>query len=146
MCTVALTTCTSFFGSVKVNRISIWAPPASQGASATVSVNWYGYANSPNREVSDTTISTSKPAHVVSTPPTGSLASFWQTVGTNTIFSIVAPTGAIIDITLSLILSDDENTLPATTTAGGTLGVNYYLSLDPNVTHRFTPVSLTTTT
>lgn len=149
VCTVSNSTVTSFFGSVKVNRIAMWAPPAAQGSSATASVNWIGAANSSNREVSDTTVSTAIPAHVNSRPPINSLASFWSN-GSNaaaTLFTLVAPPGTIIDVSMSLILQDDDaiDSIVDTAVATATFTNTYYLSLDPNATHRYTPVSLTST-
>jgi hypothetical protein len=75
-----------------------------------------------------------------------SLAAFWQVSGSTTLCAITAPTGSIIDVHLSLIVQDDDATTAQSTVTTGILGNYYYLSLDPNATHRFTPVSLTTTT
>jgi len=146
MGTALNTSVTSFVASVRINRVTMWTPPASQGATATCSVNWNGYQNSPDVEMSDTTVSVSRPARVSCVPPRGSLAAFWQTVGTNTICTLVAPTGTIIDVDLSLILSDDDpGTAASTAVATAAVGGIYYLSLDPNATHRYVPVSLFTT-
>jgi len=142
--TAALTN-TAYFGSVKVASIEMWAPPASQGASTTISVNFIGTANSPNREYSDTTVSVATPAHLKCTPPAMSLASFWQVPSATALFTLIAPVGTIIDVMLTGILNDqDENPVNITvvTTAAG---FSYYLSLDPVATHRYTPVSLATT-
>jgi len=139
----------SIFGSIKVNRIKIWTPVASQGANATCSVLWSGTVTPFNqdREISDTSVSVSKPAHIDTRPPAKSLAAFWQTASTNNLFIVTAPTGSIIDVSLSMVLQDeDSGSAPATVAvASGTLGTQYYLSLDPNATHRYTPVSLNTT-
>lgn len=145
ICTVVNSVCTSFMGSFKVNRVSIWTPPASQGASATCSVDWPGFANSPSLEFSDTTVSVATPAYVSCAPPPMSLASFWQVSSATTLFTLVAPVGSIIDVELSLILQDNDVAAAASAVATGILGSYYYLSLDPNATHRYTPVSLTTT-
>jgi hypothetical protein len=76
-----------------------------------------------------------------------SLASFWQGAGATTLCTITAPPGTIIDVHMSLILSDDDGVATAQSSVStGTLSNYYYLSLDPNATHRFPPVSLTTTT
>lgn len=124
----------------------MWSPPASQGAAITCSVEWVG-ANSPNREYSDTSVSVATPAHVSCPPPPMSLAAFWQTASSATLFSLVAPVGSIIDIHLALILSDDDQgSNTPISVASAVLGQSYYLSLDPNATHRYTPVSLVTTT
>jgi len=144
MGTATNTTVTAFNASVKVMKVEILTPPASQGANATCSVEWAGSVNSPDREFSDTSVSTATPAHVSTTPPAQSLASFWQTASTGTLFLITAPTGSIIDIVLSLINADGATTATSTV-ATAVIGTVYYMSLDPNATHRFTPVSLTST-
>jgi hypothetical protein len=146
MCTVANTTSVSFYGSVKINQIEMWCPPASQGSSATCSVDWVGFGSSPSREFSDTTVSVATPAYVRCSPPPMSLASFWQTAGSGTLCSIVAPVGTIIDVSLALILQDEDAAAAFSAITAGIAGQVYYLSLDSNVTHRYTPVSLTTTT
>jgi len=132
--------------SVRVKFIEIWTPPAVQGGNATCSVDWVGFNNSPNVEVSDTTVSVAQPAHVRTSPPNQSLAAFWQVAGGSTVCTITAPSGSIIDVALDLILSDDEAALTTIAVGVDSVGVIYYLSLDPNATHRFVPVSLTTTT
>jgi hypothetical protein len=146
VCTVANTTVVSMFSAVKLNQIEMWSPPASQGASVTCSVDWIGSANSPNREYSDTSVSVSTPAYVRCPPPPMSLASFWQLASATGICNIVAPVGTIIDVHLSLIMQDDAETQANAAITTGTLGSTYFLSLDSNATHRFTPVSLTSTT
>jgi hypothetical protein len=146
VCYAANANVVSFFGSVKVQSVSVWSPPASQGSASTCSVDWEGLANSPNREVSDSSVSVATPARIVSAPPPMSLASFWQTQSATTLFTLTAPVGSIIDVKLSLIAQDDDVASAATAVTTGTLAAVYYLSLDPNATHRYTPISLTTTT
>ncbi len=131
--------------SFKINQISIWSPPASQGSNVTCSVDWTGFNNTPNREFSDTSVSVATPAYLVCSPPPQSLASFWQLSGTTQLCSIVAPTGSIIDVQLSLILADGSDAGVTVAVATAVIGTMYYLSLDPAAQHRFTPVSLTTT-
>lgn len=145
ICTVANTTCTSMFGTVKVNRIEIWTPPASQGASATCSCEFFGTSNTPSREFSDTSISVATPAHLVAVPPPQSLASFWQGASGTALFKLTAPVGSIIDVWLSLIMNDDEVTIVTRAVSTATLGSIYYLGLDSTATTRYVPVSLTTT-
>jgi len=145
--TVTNTTVSAIGATVKVNRVSIWTPPASQGSFATCSVEWFGGANTNNKEVSDTSNSVATPASIHSRPPAKSLASFWNAIGTNALFVLTAPVGSIIDVNLSVIFNDDDSLGTAmTTVATAVVGTIYYLSLDPNATHRYVPVSLTTTT
>jgi len=140
----------SFFGSLKVKSIEIFSPVSAQGSATTCSIEWAGSVSAflADREISDTSVSTAMPAHVKSRPPRGSLASFWQTSSANTLCALTAPVGSIIDIALDLTLYDDNGNIPQAVTAVTTavLGTVYYLTADSVVNHRYTPVSLTTTT
>lgn len=136
-----------FSACVKVNSLKMWAPPPSQGSTATCSVDWVGSISSQvsNLEFSDTSNSVTTPATVRCVPPKQSLASFWQQAGSTTLFTLVAPVGTIIDVSLSLILQDDDTAPVGIAVTTAAVGSVYYLSLDPNATHRYVPVSLTTT-
>jgi len=147
MGTTTNTTVTAFTGSVRVKRVEIWAVGQTLGTAITCSVLWAGTTNSADVEVSDTSVSTAAPAHINSRPPRNSLASFWNIAGTQTLFSLVAPAGCIIDVEVEQTLFDDDNGSNATVSvATAVVGTVYYLSLDPNATHRYAPISLTTTT
>jgi hypothetical protein len=116
---------------VKVNRIEMFSPPASQGAAVTCSVLFPASAANPMpREVSDTSVSVAVPAHVVAVPPPLSLPSFWQSGTGANLFTLVAPPGSIIDVWLSLVLND--NSVPPTSAVlvGANVGSLYYCSLD----------------
>jgi len=146
--TITNSTVTSPFASVKLQKVEIWTPPASQGASSTCSVEWASQSNANNQEISDTTVSVATPAHVRASPPRNSLASFWQSPGitNNQLFNLIAPAGSIIDVTLSLIMQDDDNGAAITgAVATAVVGTVYYLALDNVATHIYPPVSLTTT-
>jgi len=130
---------------VRLQRITILAPPASQGSAASCSINWAG-TNSPDIESSDTTNSVASPARVSNAPPARSLASFWHaTTDSSTLCTLVAPVGSIIDVDVAFVLSDSgtvTQTLAVSTAASDT---TYYLALDGPTTNLYTPVSLTTT-
>lgn len=138
----------AIFQSVKVVAVEIWTPPASQGAAATCSILWPSTNTSPAREVSDTTVSTAVPAHVRAQPPPNSLCGFWQEGTEEPLFSLIAPPGSIIDVTLALIALDGDpptgTPLTATLVAANP-GSMYYCSLDSNVAAGsiYKPVSLT---
>jgi len=151
-CGCVATTATSasgIFGSVRLKQIELWTPAPSQGASATCSVRWYASnaGIAPNREVSDTSVSTATPAHLRTSPPRGSLTGFWQVDGLNSqLFDLVAPPGTIIDVWVDLILADGpaEPGAAALTVAGATVGALYYFALDGRASGLYLPVSLTT--
>jgi hypothetical protein len=118
------------FECLKVNRIEIWSPPASQGAAVTCSVLFPAANQSQAREYTDTSVSVANPAHVVCTPPPLSLCAFWTSgFSGNTMFTLVAPPGSIIDLWVSLILNDPVSSNTATL-VGATVGGVYYCSLD----------------
>ncbi len=138
------------YQAVKLKRVSIWTPPASQGAAASCSILWApGNIVSGGRgtEVSDTTVSVAEPAHVTSVPPRGSVASFWQNGNTGqALMQLVAPSGSIIDVELQLVLADGAASLATPLVlVGATAGAVYYGALD-NTTKAsavYLPVSLT---
>lgn len=149
MGTVVNTSVVLFHTAVKVRSIEMWATPAALGGTATVSVNWLGGNNSPNIEVSDTTLSTATNAHVLAIPPVSSLAKFWQNVNVApiNICTLVGPAGTIVDVDCDLILGDQDATLLVVAVATAALGQIYYLALDEadSSTHILVPVSLAST-
>jgi hypothetical protein len=141
----------SLYQCVRVDKIEVWTPPASQGAAATCSVLFPAAGTSSQgmpREFTDTTVSTAKPAHIRCRPPLHSLCAFWQNgSNTNTLFTLVAPSGSIIDIWVSLVLADGARPAGAqqATLVGATIGNVYYCSLDSSTKagSLFTPIGLT---
>jgi hypothetical protein len=143
---VANSTIETIASSVKLNSITIWSPPVSQGAVATCSIEWAGNAFAPDKEVSDSTISVATPARIFSRPPHMSTASFWQTSSTTTLATLIAPVGSIIDANISFVMADGNSTgLTITGFASVILGQQYYLYLDGNASHLYQPVSMTST-
>lgn len=146
--TVVNSTVSFCYESMRLISVDAWSPPATQGAAATVSVEWLS-TNSPSIEVSDTTVSVSQNAHISSRPPKGSLASFWQQIATTfSLFTLVCPVNTIVDVAMELI-QFDQAAVAATQTGLTTavLGEMYYLALDRNRgTNILIPVSLNTTT
>lgn len=147
VCDVANTSVRLIASGVKVHKVEVWTPPASQGASASCSIAWTSPDASftQNVEVSDTTISVSRPAHVKAKPPPFSAASFWLGAGSDTMCTITAPTGSIIDVHCTHVLYDSQLAGTLLTVAAGTLGALYYMPLD-GVSDVYLPVSLGTTT
>jgi len=144
--TVTNTTVVAWTSSLKIRGIEMWTPPASQGASATCSIDWFSTTNQPSMEYSDTTISTARPAHVKSRPPAKSLASFWQQAGSaSTAFTLVAPAGTIIDLDVDGIMIDLDVVGVTFAPATVVVGKPYYLALDGFASNLLVPVSMTTT-
>ena len=142
--------CASITKTARIRRVSIWSPVASQGTSSTCSVTWTADDNevgASTLEISDSSVSTSHPAHISCAPPPRSLASWWFQVHAGNLFTIVAPTGSIVDVELDQVLCDQGSIADVATiaVAAGVLGSLYYFPLD-GTTDIFTPVSLNTTT
>jgi hypothetical protein len=137
---------TVLFRSFKIKRLEMWSAPPSQGTSATCSVEWFGFGNSPSVEHSDTTLSTAKNAHISAKPPSQSLAAFWQKSTSTNLFVLNFTAGTIIDLIVDLILNDDEAAAQTVAVATAVVGTVYYLALDQALgSHILVPVSLTTT-
>jgi len=88
------------------------------------------------------------PCSVVARPPKGTLASFYSNSQVNAslaLFSITAPIGSIIDISVSFALSNIYIAVPSITITTGTLGIIYYLALDHGVADTYVPLGRTTT-
>jgi hypothetical protein len=128
----------------RVTRISLWAPPASQGSSATVAVQWGSSTTNPsNIEYSDTSMSTAQPAFLTCTPPKQSLAYDWQIDSTTNLLVLNVPIGGVVDLHVSLVLGDGVNTTASSSLVlvGATAGLMYYEPLDGRG-GVYTPVSL----
>jgi len=133
---------TCFNQSSKIKKIEVWSAPSTQGSNSTVSVEWFGFQNSPNVEHSDTTLSVTKNAYINSSPPPSSLAKFWQKATGNQVFVLTCPENSIVDITLQCILTDDESNTSIEVTGPATVGNTYYAYLDQNNGSMLKPVSL----
>jgi len=145
MGTVANATVSVLFKCFRLKKVEIWSPPPSQGATSTISLEWLGTANSPSLEVSDTSVSVSRPAHIVGTPPPQSLASFWQIASGTGMMNLVLPSGSILDLSFQLILDDSVIATLTIAVATAVLGEIYYLALDHGTSDLVVPVSLNTT-
>ncbi len=111
----------SIFQSVRIVEIEMWAPyvqytnTTPSSGPGRVSVQWVGTFGAFT-EISDVTYSNAILAHVRARPPRMSSASFWSeaTVGLQ-LFTIGASGGAVVDITVEGVLSDDTATVAGAT-------------------------------
>ena len=141
MCTTTNSVLTSLCGTSKLKYIEMWAPPPSQGSSSTISIEWFG-SNKKGEVISDTSINPMAPAHLKCSPPKGTLNSFWQANTGLVMFGLNIPSGTIIDIQLSGVLSDSFNLSNQQTIATGTNTNLYYSYLDAQVpSHVLVPQS-----
>jgi hypothetical protein len=148
-CVVANAFAVPVFGFIRIKKIEAWGAPAGVSTPSTTSLVW-GYQNSigvpnfgTNKEVSDVSTSSQFPAHIVATPPEGSLAALWQPrcdaagarrVGAgNVLFSIYSQASAVVDITAELVMYDLGHAQTSTTfivNAGNAVGAFAYTPFD----------------
>jgi len=139
--------------SVKVRRVKIWGNPPGLAAAGVVppcSVQWFSEAG-PSRIVTDVGMGSTFGAKINTTPPQQSLAGFWSLTGTNeatVLFDLGCEAGDTIDVDLTFRVQNQfmtaagaETATSVSTTAAGTVGVVYGLSLDLNTTATLPPVA-----
>ena len=134
--------------SVKVLVVEIWTPCAAVGNPATCEILWHTTGEIATIEVSDTTLSTARPAHVRSVPPPRSLAGFWLDPSAGNavdVVSITAPLNSVIDVVLSVVLMDTGGVAQTYSIAAGAIGRLFYTPLDGS-TDVFPPIGLNWTT
>lgn len=139
------TTQSRIFSAVKLNRVEIWAVAGSGSndfSTANISMNWlsnYG----PNTEVSDSG-NAFNTAHITTSPPRQSLASFWSLTGSNeteALFFLSAPVGAIVDVWVDATLFDGAGAA-FTTNGSGSGSFLYFGYLDYSSSKQIQPVSV----
>jgi len=129
---------------VKLKRVRVWGqPPVLGAAGSTVVVEWVG-TQAPSTIHSDTSMGV-RPSFVDTRPPADSSDKWWSISGSNeseVLFNITAPIGAVVDVSLSLRLADDEAAVQGEdgTAAGSIAGRVYFNYLDGFVSKMLTPV------
>jgi hypothetical protein len=131
--------------SVKVHRISIWAPPGTQGGVASVLVQMTTIDQGLTKEYSNSSMSTAYPAYLSVKPTEGTLAYQWNKLSTNVLFYVAGPAGSIVDINMTSVMNDSNAITTDTSVSTATVGVMYYLALDNPSGHLLVPVYLGTT-
>jgi hypothetical protein len=149
MATIAAgTTSINIAQSVKLLRVEMWAPVSAQGSTTTVSLEWPATGQNMAREVTDTSVSVSRVAHINTKPPKNSLSGFWSTYAgaAVTLFNLVIPIATVLDVTVAFVLQD--GTAPSQVVGnivGGTTGTLYFGFLDSLTAAgaKLSPVALT---
>jgi hypothetical protein len=110
----------------RLRSVEIWSPVATAGTPVTASVTYTENAadfESPPVTMSDTSVSFDFPAHIMSKPPRGSLASKWHGSGqTDELFALTYSSGSTVDFCFDFILSDIGVPIAGPTITGGTAG------------------------
>lgn len=135
---------------VRMREVSIWAYAGPVGSSAvTATLDWNstsgaGNIFAPGNAVSDTSFSSAVPAHVHSSPPEGSNASFWHTpMDTTTLITLSGPAQSIIDVVIEYVINDANTVISGPTIAGASTGQIYHRDLvsDARVTGGLNPIA-----
>ncbi len=133
---------------IKLRKVEAWAPPASDGAAVTLSVEdvlTISGISAPSRRVEDVTMGQTRPAHVVWTPKGDSALSKWLSTTGDVALLLNGPSGTTFDVSISFILQDGETpTAVNAAVAGATVGKLYIRSLNSSVSSNIPPVSYST--
>lgn len=126
----------------KLNRVEVWATTQSN-FSSQITLRWASdeaFANS-TKEITDMSLSSAYPSHIVAHPAPGTYQSMWfqeSTGGDTEFFHLDAATNVIVDINITFIMYDG-NRGASVTIADATAGTIYY----PSPNSSLTPVGLT---
>jgi hypothetical protein len=147
ICSVANTYVVPLAAAVRVTRVRMWCVPPTSGSAANVIVNFTTTAVvSSTGEVGATSISTAQYAAIDTKPPKESTAAFWSKASdTNTLFTLYADSGAILELDIEYVHHGQEiaagSLIYAITSGAATLHNVYYINLTASNTG-FTPVFL----
>lgn len=134
----------------RVKKIEMWGPMSSSLVPVTVTLDWTGSTSAgsygKSNKVSDTSMGSSEPAHLVSRPPPASQIAQWLDAGSGATFCTISyPLGTVIDLTYELVVRDDGTASSvAGAVAGATVGANYVRSLDSPTASNLVPVGYPT--
>ncbi len=132
----------------RVRKIEIWGPMASDLVPVTVSVEWNGTtvgAYGKSVVVSDTSMGSTEPAHVVAKPPAGSQVAQWLGSGAPLVAKLIYPANAIVDVSFDLVMRDEGTAVAVTgAVAGATVGAIYVRALNSPVDANLVPQSVAT--
>jgi hypothetical protein len=120
---------------IKVKKIEIWACNSAGNATNTIVCEFLRSAGvgGPGWSFSDSAMGVSDIAHIVCTPPRGSLLEDWVPTAPNntTLMELTLPQGSIVDITFDISIVDtDAPELVGAAVAAATVGKVYMRALD----------------
>jgi hypothetical protein len=142
---------TSCFAAARVRSVMVRTAGVTSGGNLTLgysssSITWVS-ENAPDSEVS-VTGNPDHPGAMKSSPPVGSLASYWSNYNssdlTTTLFNLSLNPNDIVEVVVEWTPANSTETL-GVTVVNAAVGNFYYLALDGVSTHSLTPVSNPTT-
>jgi len=110
----------------RLRRVRAWSPVATAGTPVTIKLVWIsdsGIFESPNVQVSDTSVSFDHPAHIDTRPPRGSVQDKWHRGDdTELAFTLSCPVGTVLDLDFEYVMNDNLNAFAGPAISGGALG------------------------
>jgi len=145
---------TSAYGlatAAKLLKVELWANPAGAAGSSTFIEIEDAITNSefggPSRRISDESLGTARPSHLKWKPRSDSILSKWISVySQNQLLLVTCPSGSVLDLHVSLTLSDGDLAPQAVggAVSGATVGKLYVRALDSNSSHQLVPEAFPT--
>lgn len=136
---------------VRLRKIEMWGPMTDTLVPVSVRIDWTGSAGpgsfGKSNRVSDTSMGSMEPAHVVSRPPPDTQIGQWLNAqdATTNLCLITYPANAIIDVTYDLVVRDNGTAYAVGgAVAGATVGANYVRALDSVTGSILVPVDMQT--
>jgi len=124
---------------IRVKRIAIWFTSPTVGTSISSTIEWNAGSTGflmDGVSAAATTMSTTEPTCLETFPPTESLASWYQagpSGGTNVLFSMSAPAGAIIEVDYDWVPNFTEASYSTVTVSGAVTGTMYACAWNTNI-------------
>jgi len=129
---------------IKLNRVRAWSNPPALGAPpTTTAVEWVGNQG-PSVLHSDTSMGV-RPACVMTRPPKDASERWWSMSNfneTDQLFTLILPADALVEVSTTIRLVDNESSIAGDIPAGATPGTFYYDYLDGIASGKLTPVSV----
>jgi hypothetical protein len=150
ICTTSNATLVAIYKSVRLRRVRVWSPPASQGEDGAINLGWTpitGQSIAANGLVNDASPNPAAPAYIDARPPGNAFASMWRdgTPSTN-LFQLSCTIGSVIDLEVDCILNTTQAIGPTLSITTGTGGILYWPALDCDGSDHYTPYGRPTTT
>lgn len=128
LCVMATSATTGYIipTSVRVKKVEIWAGPGSTLNPVTCAVTFQSGGGGNDQTISDTSMGSSRGAHVVAKPRKTSGNAQWVAAAlTNTLFNMTFSTNSIIDVTVQFCIRPVNAAAPVVVMAGATIGDVY---------------------
>lgn len=139
----AATSIRPIYTSLRLNSVELWATNTLGSSSCSLRWTTTGAYGNVDKEITDSSLSTAYPSHLIARPPREAYQAAWYTlVSANSLeaFQYQGVGALLMDINLSLIIQDNQPTGTGTqAVTGATIGAIYY----PTFNTGMLPIGLT---